>query len=88
MDSNARGENDNKGVQEPNPGANDVGKGRNGPKKGGRDEYYNESNMQAWKDRCLRRDKEMKDLVNKLTDLQTMVNFVMQNNVMQPSFPL
>ncbi|KAL7250592.1 hypothetical protein ACSBR1_012589 [Camellia fascicularis] len=27
------------------------------PKKGGRDEYYNESDLQVWKDRCLRRGR-------------------------------
>ncbi|KAL7167663.1 hypothetical protein ACSBR2_038177 [Camellia fascicularis] len=51
-------------------------------------EYYNESDFQVWKDRCLRRDGEMKGMTNKLADLQSVVNFMMQNNVMQPSFPL
>ncbi|KAL7220303.1 hypothetical protein ACSBR2_013218 [Camellia fascicularis] len=30
----------------------------------------------------------MKGMANKLADLQTIVNFMMQNNVMQPPFPL
>ncbi|KAL7221841.1 hypothetical protein ACSBR1_023728 [Camellia fascicularis] len=45
VDPNAREENGNEGAQEPNPEANDVGKGRNCPKKGDHDEYYNESNL-------------------------------------------
>ena len=57
-------------------------------KKGSRDEYYNESDLQVWKDRCLRRDEEVKEMANKLADLQSVVNFMMQNNVMQPPFPL
>ncbi|KAL7181674.1 hypothetical protein ACSBR1_040548 [Camellia fascicularis] len=69
VEPNAREENRNEGSQEPNLGANDVGKGHNGPKKGGQHEYYNESNLQVWKDRCLRRDKEMTDMANKLIDL-------------------
>ncbi|KAL7250470.1 hypothetical protein ACSBR1_012476 [Camellia fascicularis] len=82
VNPNARGENDNQKVQDLNPGTNDVGKGRNNLKKGGRDEYYNESDLQVWNDRCLRKDEEMKDMANKLTDLQTVVNFMMKNNVM------
>ncbi|KAL7170100.1 hypothetical protein ACSBR2_035032 [Camellia fascicularis] len=39
------------------------------------------------KDRCLRRDDEMKGMANKLADLQTVVNFMMKN-VMQSPFPL
>lgn len=34
------------------------------------------------------RDSEMKGIANKLADLQSVVNFMMQNNVMQPPFPL
>ncbi|KAL7241139.1 hypothetical protein ACSBR2_006713 [Camellia fascicularis] len=30
----------------------------------------------------------MKGMANKLADLQSIVNFIMQNNVMQPPFPL
>ncbi|THG03437.1 hypothetical protein TEA_013955 [Camellia sinensis var. sinensis] len=57
-------------------------------KKGSRDEYYHENDLQEWKDGCLRRDEELKDMANKLTDLLTVVNFMMQNNVIQPVFPL
>ncbi|KAL7170990.1 hypothetical protein ACSBR2_035782 [Camellia fascicularis] len=71
-----------------NPGDKDVGKEGDAPKKSGRDEYYNESNLQVWKDRCLRRDDEIKGMANKLADLQSVVSFMMQNNVMQPPFPL
>ncbi|KAL7203067.1 hypothetical protein ACSBR1_034501 [Camellia fascicularis] len=74
--------NNNKEVQEVDPDANNVAKGRNGNKNSSRDEYYHEGDLQAWKDRCLKRDEELKDMVNKLTDLQIVVNFMMQNNVM------
>ncbi|THG07278.1 hypothetical protein TEA_001868 [Camellia sinensis var. sinensis] len=60
----------------------------NATTKAGRDEYYNESDLQVWKDRCLRRDGEMKGMANKLADLQLVANFMMQNNVMQPPFSL
>ncbi|KAL7213022.1 hypothetical protein ACSBR2_015679 [Camellia fascicularis] len=33
-------------------------------------------------------DDEMKGMTNKLADLQSVVNFMMQNNVMQLPFPL
>ncbi|KAL7230941.1 hypothetical protein ACSBR2_009252 [Camellia fascicularis] len=59
-----------------------------GPKKSDQNGYYNEDDLQVWKDRCLRRNEEMKGMVDKLADLQTVVNFMMQNNVMQPPFPL
>ncbi|KAL7202404.1 hypothetical protein ACSBR1_033972 [Camellia fascicularis] len=88
VDHNARGKNENKRVRVLNLGANDAGKGCNDPRKGCRDECYNESDPKVWKDRCLRRDKEMKDMAIKLTYLQTVVNFMIQNNVMQPSFLL
>ncbi|KAL7182810.1 hypothetical protein ACSBR1_041478 [Camellia fascicularis] len=42
--------------------------------------YYNEDNLQVWRDRCLRRDEEVKEMANKLADLQSIVNFMMQNN--------
>ena len=32
--------------------------------------------------------RKLKDMANKLTDLQTMVNLMLQNNVMQPISPL
>ncbi|KAL7203984.1 hypothetical protein ACSBR2_017112 [Camellia fascicularis] len=44
--SNGIGNNDEK-VQKVNPNANNVAKGRNGPRIGNREEYYNESNCQA-----------------------------------------
>lgn len=36
----------------------------------------------------MRKDSEIKGMVNKLADLQSVVNFMMQNYVMQPPFPL
>ena len=50
--------------------------------------YYNEDTLQVWRDRCLRWDEEVKELANKLAALQSVVNFMMQNNVMQPPYPL
>ncbi|KAL7198746.1 hypothetical protein ACSBR2_021112 [Camellia fascicularis] len=55
----------------------DVGQEGDAPKKAGRDEYYNESDLQVWKDRCLRIDNKMKGMANKLVDLQSVVNFMM-----------
>ncbi|KAL7174204.1 hypothetical protein ACSBR2_033458 [Camellia fascicularis] len=81
-------ENPNEGPRDQNPGEKDVGQEGDTPKKAGQGEYYNESDLQVWKDRCLRRDDEMKGMVNKLADLQSVVNFMMQNNVVQPPFPL
>ncbi|KAL7191667.1 hypothetical protein ACSBR2_023702 [Camellia fascicularis] len=69
-------ENTNKGPRDQNPREEDVGQEGNPPKKAGRDEYYNESDLQVWKDRCLRRDGEMKGMENKLADLQPVVNFM------------
>ncbi|KAL7225423.1 hypothetical protein ACSBR1_020737 [Camellia fascicularis] len=88
VDLNVGKENHNEGTQDLNPGEKDVGNKGNAPKKAGRDEYYNESDLQLWNDRCLKRDDEMKGMTYKLADLQSVVNFMMQNNVMQPSFPL
>ncbi|XP_028076408.1 uncharacterized protein LOC114278537 [Camellia sinensis] len=45
VDSNPREENRNEGVEEPNLGENNAGKKRNVLIKGGRDEYYNESDL-------------------------------------------
>ncbi|KAL7199818.1 hypothetical protein ACSBR2_022009 [Camellia fascicularis] len=70
----------NEGAQDPNLGEKDVSKGGNTPKKSCRYEYYNESDLQVWNDRCLRRNGEMKGMANKLADLQSVVNFMMQNN--------
>ena len=58
------------------------------PKKPYRSGYYNEDYLQVWKDKCLRKDEEVKEMANKLANLHSVVNFMMQNNVMQPPFPL
>ncbi|KAL7170985.1 hypothetical protein ACSBR2_035777 [Camellia fascicularis] len=68
-DPNMDEENHNEGTWEQNPGEKDIDQEGDAPKKAGRDEYYNESDLQAWKDRCLRRDSEMKGMTNKLADL-------------------
>ncbi|KAL7175749.1 hypothetical protein ACSBR2_029355 [Camellia fascicularis] len=61
---------------------------KNAPKKSGRCEYYNEGDLQVSKERCLKRDSEMKKMGKKLADLQSVVHFMMSNNVMQPPYPL
>ncbi|KAL7243663.1 hypothetical protein ACSBR1_015969 [Camellia fascicularis] len=68
-DPNIREAKRNEGAQDPNPGEKDVDKEGHAPKKAGRDEYYNENDLQIWKDGCLRRDGEMKGMANKLADL-------------------
>ncbi|KAL7186325.1 hypothetical protein ACSBR2_028130 [Camellia fascicularis] len=47
-----------------------------------------ENHNEGTRDKCLRRDGDMKGKANKLADLQSVVNFMMQNNVMQPPFAL
>ncbi|KAL7183358.1 hypothetical protein ACSBR2_025710 [Camellia fascicularis] len=44
-DPNVRKENRNEEAHDPNPGEKDVGKEGNAPKKAGRDEYYNKSDL-------------------------------------------
>ncbi|KAL7237266.1 hypothetical protein ACSBR2_003537 [Camellia fascicularis] len=88
VDPNIEEENHNEKARDQNPWDKDVGKEGDAPKKSSQVEYYNESDLQIWKDICLRRDDEMKRMANKLADLQSVVNFMMQNNVMQPPFPL
>ena len=51
-------------------------------KKTDQSRYYNEDNLQVW------RDEEVKELADKLADLQSVVNFMMQNKVMQPPYSL
>ena len=38
--------------------------------------YYNEDNLQVWRDRCLRRDEEVKALTNKLYSDPGLFSFV------------
>ncbi|KAL7191005.1 hypothetical protein ACSBR2_023139 [Camellia fascicularis] len=47
VDPNVREENPNEGVHESNLGVNNTNKGHDGLKKGGRDEYYNEGDLQV-----------------------------------------
>ncbi|KAL7236101.1 hypothetical protein ACSBR1_019384 [Camellia fascicularis] len=81
---NMEEKNCNEGPRDQNPGEKDVGQEGDALKKVGQGGYYNESDLQVWKDRYLRRDSEIKGMANKLVDLQSVVNFMMQNNVMQP----
>ncbi|KAL7176654.1 hypothetical protein ACSBR2_030071 [Camellia fascicularis] len=87
-DPNVEDDNCNKEPPDKNLGEKEVGQEGDVPKKACQGGYYNESDLQVWKDRCLRRDDEMKGMANKLANLQSVVNFMMQNNVMQPPFPL
>ncbi|KAL7201075.1 hypothetical protein ACSBR1_032891 [Camellia fascicularis] len=88
VDLDVKEDNCNKETHDKNHGGKDVGQEGDIPKKTDRSGYYNEDNLQVWKERCLRRDDEVKDMANKLANLQTLVNFMMQNNVMQQPFPL
>ncbi|KAL7184334.1 hypothetical protein ACSBR2_026477 [Camellia fascicularis] len=73
-------DNCNEETRDQNHEAKDVSHEGDVPNKTDQSEYYNEDNLQVWRDRCLRRDEEVKGMANKLADLQTMVNFRMQNN--------
>ncbi|KAL7260052.1 hypothetical protein ACSBR1_005836 [Camellia fascicularis] len=88
FDPNVEEDNCNEEIRDQNPGEKNISQEGDVPKKADRGGYYNEDDLQVWKDRCLQRDSEMKGMANKLADLQSVVNFMMQNNVMQPSFLL
>ncbi|KAL7254918.1 hypothetical protein ACSBR1_009135 [Camellia fascicularis] len=88
IDLDIEGDNHNAETYDQGHGDKDVGQTDDGPKKPDQTRYYKEDDFQVWKDRCLRRDEEVKEMANKLADLQSVVNFMTQNNVMQPPFPL
>ncbi|KAL7212374.1 hypothetical protein ACSBR2_015123 [Camellia fascicularis] len=64
IDPNVEEDNYNEKTQDQNLGEKDVGQEGDVPKKSDRDGYYNENDLQMWKDRCLRRDGEMKGMAN------------------------
>ncbi|KAL7181609.1 hypothetical protein ACSBR1_040496 [Camellia fascicularis] len=88
IDLDVEEDNCNEETRDKNHGGKNVGQEGGIPKKSDQSGYYNEDDLQVWKDRCLRRDGEINGMANKLADLQTVINFMMQNNVMQPPFPL
>ncbi|GMP94862.1 hypothetical protein CsSME_00044143 [Camellia sinensis var. sinensis] len=88
IDPNVEEDNCNEETRDQNPKEKNIGQEGDVTKKSDRGKYYNEDDLQVWKDRCLRRDGKMKGMANKLADLQSVVNFMMQNNVVQPPFPL
>ncbi|KAL7222746.1 hypothetical protein ACSBR1_024448 [Camellia fascicularis] len=88
IDLDVERDNHNEETRDQNHGEKDIGQTGDTPKNANQCRYYNEDNLQTWKDRCLRRDEEVKEMANKLADLQSVVNFMMQNNIMQPPFPL
>ncbi|KAL7239211.1 hypothetical protein ACSBR2_005159 [Camellia fascicularis] len=88
VEPNIEEDNCNEEPQDKNPGEKDINQEGDVPKKVSQGEYYNKRDLQVWKDKCLRRDGEMKEMANKLANIQSVVNFMIQNNVMQPSFPL
>ncbi|GMP96194.1 hypothetical protein CsSME_00044944 [Camellia sinensis var. sinensis] len=53
IDPNVEEDNCNEETRDQNPGEKDVGKEGDVPKKSDRDGYYNEDDLQVWKDRCL-----------------------------------
>ena len=82
VDPNVEEDGRNEETQNQNHGKKDVGQDGDVPKKPDRSGYYNEDDLQVWKDRCLQKDEEVKEMANKLADLQSVVNFMMQSNVM------
>ena len=88
IDLDIEEDNHNAETHDQGHGERDVGREGDASKRADQSKYYNEDNLQVWRDRCLQRDEEVKDLANKLADLQSVVNFMMQNNVMQPPYPL
>ena len=88
IDLDVEGDNHNEETRDQGHGGKNVGQEEDTSKKTDQDRYYNEDNLQVWRDRCLRRDEEVKELADKLADLQSVVNFMMQNKVMQPPYPL
>ncbi|KAL7164915.1 hypothetical protein ACSBR2_040749 [Camellia fascicularis] len=88
IDPDVEGNNHNEETRDQNHGEKDISQTGDTPKNADQGRYYNEDNLQVWKDRCLRRDEEVKEMANKLADLQSVVNFMMQNNVTQPPYPL
>ncbi|KAL7216215.1 hypothetical protein ACSBR1_028209 [Camellia fascicularis] len=88
IDLDIEGDNHNTKTNEQGQKERNVGQTGDTTRKPDQSRYYKEDDLQVWKDRCLRRDEEVKEMANKLADLQSVVNFMMQNNVMQPPFPL
>ncbi|GMP25859.1 hypothetical protein CsSME_00002524 [Camellia sinensis var. sinensis] len=88
IDLDVEEDNCNEKTRDKNHREKDVGQEGDMPKKLDRSEYYNEDDLQVWNDKCLRRDDEMKRMADKLANLQTVVNFMMQNNVMYSPFSL
>ncbi|KAL7182833.1 hypothetical protein ACSBR1_041495 [Camellia fascicularis] len=88
IDLDIEEDNCNEETHDKNHRGKNIGQEDGVPKKSNRSGYYNEDDLQVWKDRCLRRDDEIKGMANELADLQTVINFRMQNDVMQPPFPL
>ncbi|KAF5944105.1 hypothetical protein HYC85_018182 [Camellia sinensis] len=77
IDLDVEEDNCNKETQDKNRGEKDVSQEGDTSKKSDQSGYYNEDDLQVWKERCLRRDDEMKGMANKLADLQMVINFVM-----------
>ena len=77
VDPNTREGDHNEEVRDQNHAEKDVGQGGDASKRADKGRYYNEDDLQTWKDRCLRRDEEVKEMANKLADLQSVVNFMM-----------
>ncbi|KAL7218912.1 hypothetical protein ACSBR2_012056 [Camellia fascicularis] len=78
IDLEVEEDNCNKEARDKNHGGKDVGQEGGISKKSDRSGYYNEDDLQVWKDRCLRRDDEIKRMANKLADLQ-MTPFPLQD---------
>ena len=68
IDLDVEENNYNKETHDKNHEGKDVGQESDVPKKTDQSGYYNDDDLQVWKDRCLWRDDEVKGMANKLAD--------------------
>ncbi|KAL7167258.1 hypothetical protein ACSBR2_037843 [Camellia fascicularis] len=62
IDLDIEGDNHNAETYDQGHGDKDVGQTDDGPKKPDQTRYYKEDDFQVWKDRCLRKDEEVKEM--------------------------
>ena len=60
IDLDVEGDNHNEEARSQGHGGKDVVQEGDTSKKTDQDRYYNEDNLQVWRDRCLQRDEEVK----------------------------
>ncbi|KAL7214956.1 hypothetical protein ACSBR1_027188 [Camellia fascicularis] len=69
IDIDTEGDNHDTETHEQGQRERTVGQTGDTSKNGDKGGYYKEDNLQVWRDRCLRRDEEVKEMANKLADL-------------------